>query len=194
MPIIARDSSEERHLPASGLRNAVCVDVIDNGMQESTWDGKTRSQHKITIVWELDADHPHFGGPERINRRYTLSLNDAASLTKDLESWRGRAFTEEEKAGFDVERLIGVPATLNVVHNPPYANVKAVLPHQGHAPKLVPSESYVRVQDRPDSGAGAEVISADRPAHAPQATQASGFASGADLHDQVAAANDALPF
>lgn len=156
MPIIARDSQEERHLPAAGLRNAVCVDVIDNGMQETTWDGKTRSQHKITVVWELDAEHPHFGGPERINRRYTLSLNEAASLTKDLESWRGRGFTDEEKAGFDVERLIGVPATLNVVHNPPYANVKAVLPHQAHAPKLTVSPGYVRVQDREEGG--------DRPA------------------------------
>ena len=152
MSIIARDTSEARHVPAAGLRNAVCVDVVDFGLVETTWDGKTRTQHKVSIIWELDADHPHFNEPERVNRRYTLSLNERASLCQDLESWRGQAFSEDEKAGFDVERLIGVRATLNVVHNPAgdrtYANVKAVLPHQPHAPELAPSAGYVRVKDR----------------------------------------------
>ena len=35
----------------------------------------------------------------------------------DLVSWRGRPFTETEKKGFDITKLIGIPCQLNVMHN-----------------------------------------------------------------------------
>ena len=68
--------------------------------------------------------------------------------------WRGRDFTEEEEAGFDVEKLVGVPCTVTVINNAGddgaiYANVSAVAPSQKKAERLSPSAGYVRVKDRP---------------------------------------------
>src|SRR4030095_12242369 len=88
-----------------------------------------------------------------VARVYTLSLHERAALRKDLESWRGRKFTEQElSAGFDLERLIGVNAQINVTHDLSddgslYANVTTVVPPVKGAAKLVP-EDYVRAKDR----------------------------------------------
>jgi hypothetical protein len=68
-----------------------------------------------------------------IAKRYTLSHNAKANLRIDLESWYGQAFDEkrlDEVGGFDLEKLIGRPALLNVVHSADgkFANVASVNP------------------------------------------------------------------
>ena len=40
------------------------------------------------------------GKPFLVRRRYTASLHEKSALRKDLESWRGRAFTNVELDGF----------------------------------------------------------------------------------------------
>ena len=55
------------------------------------------------------------------------------SLRKVLESWRGRAFTQEELSGFSLENVLGKPCMISVVHKPSkdgtqtYANVGNVM-------------------------------------------------------------------
>jgi hypothetical protein len=112
--------------PPTGLHNALCVDVIDLGENESPFrddQGRTRIVHQIQIVWQLhneDEDGEPLtrndGKSFRISKFYTLSLNEKANLRKDLDSWRGVPFTEEELSdGFDVEKLIGVQCKLNLI-------------------------------------------------------------------------------
>ena len=59
-----------------------------------------------------------------------LSLSEKANLRKDLESWRGKAFTAEELKGFDIEKLIGVNAMASIIHNQSgdrtYANISSI--------------------------------------------------------------------
>jgi hypothetical protein len=43
-------------------------------------------------------------------------MHEKASLRKWLESWRGKAFTEDESKQFDVAKLVGAPCLLNVIH------------------------------------------------------------------------------
>ncbi len=100
--MIVKDNSLEYALATPGMHRAVCVDDYDAGVVENAWGKK---QRKIKLVWELDEDHPNFDGPHRVDRKYTQSLNEKASLCQDLESWRGRQFTPEEKAGFETETL-----------------------------------------------------------------------------------------
>ena len=73
--------------------------------------------------------------------RYTLSLHENAALRRDLQSWRGRAFTETELAGFDLKTVLGVPCMITLVHSPDgkYANIQAVagLPKGMEAPPQV---------------------------------------------------------
>ena len=52
-----------------------------------------------------------------IGNFYTASLSEKANLRRDLEGWRGRAFTQEELLGFDVFNVLGTHCQVNVIHN-----------------------------------------------------------------------------
>lgn len=152
MAIIAKEGGSFTPAP-EGTHAAVCVDVVDLGMLDVTFGGKTKTQHKIRISWQIDEDMKD-GKPFLVSKRYTLSLHEKAGLRKDLESWRGKSFTPGELDGFDVENVVSVGCMLNIVHAPnpnggsPYANVTAVMkmPKGMGAPSI---RDYVRVQDRP---------------------------------------------
>lgn len=150
MPIIAKAGGSFTPAPA-GTHCAVCCDVIDHGMLEVTYQGKTQRKHKISIAWQIAEDMDD-GKPFLVRRRYTLSLHEKASLRRDLESWRGRAFTSKELEAFDVENLLGIGCLLNVIHesrnDSTFANVASImrLPKGMNAPQ---PRDYVRVQDRP---------------------------------------------
>jgi hypothetical protein len=58
------------------------------------------------------------GKPYIVSQFYTASLNEKSTLRRDLEAWRGRAFTREElAAGVDTLKLIGLPCLLTLVDN-----------------------------------------------------------------------------
>jgi hypothetical protein len=138
MPIIATASggSNGTFTPhPEGQYVAVCVDVYDMGLVEVKWQGTTKKQHKIEIYFFCDQwTEPDGEGkrhPMLARERFTLSLSEKGNLRPFLESWRGQAFTEQELAGFDVEKLIGAPAIINILHNRSgenvYANVKTAM-------------------------------------------------------------------
>ena len=158
MAIIATSGESKTFMPApAGVTQAVCVDVIDKGIVEVTWQGKTKQQHKIDIAWQIDEARDD-GKPFLVFKRYTLSLSEKANLRKDLESWRGRPFTRDEELGFDVETVLGANCLLNVQHNTradkTYANVVAVMPLAKGMQKIAVRD-YVRVQDRPPTNGDA---------------------------------------
>jgi len=101
-------------------------------MQKSTYNNEERIAHKVLIGWELPTVLMEDGRPFSINNRYTLSLHENAAMTAVLQSWRGRSFTDDERAGFDLHTILGATCMLNVVHNPSgsrtYANVDTVTP------------------------------------------------------------------
>jgi hypothetical protein len=156
MPIIATAGDSKSYTPApAGAHVAVCVDVIDKGILEVTYAGKTKKQHKVSLVWQLDETRDD-GKRHLVYKRYTLSLNEKATLRKDLESWRGKAFTRDEEMGFDVESVIGANCLLNVQHNTvadkTYANVVAVMPLARGMGKLAIVD-YTREKDRTETPA-----------------------------------------
>ena len=66
-----------------------------------------------------------------INKRYTASLNESATLRQDLAAWRGRDFTPEELAAFDLHSIVGKSCMISVIHRDyngrPYANVGSIM-------------------------------------------------------------------
>src|SRR4051812_42442926 len=123
----AKGESGQTFQPAPvGVHQAVCVDVVDLGILDVTWQGVTKKQHKVNVAWQINEDRDD-GKPFLIFKRYTLSMHEKAGLRKDLESWLGRKFGRDEEMGFDVESLIGSNCLLNVTHNrvgdKTYANV-----------------------------------------------------------------------
>lgn len=153
MAIMASKGSGGNYKPCpTGSHAAVCCDVVDLGNVKTNFGGKEKTQHKVNLVWQVD-ERRDDGKPFLVFKRYTLSLHEKAALRKDLESWRGRAFTEEELEGFDLENLLGAPAMLSVVHNAQggnvYANVSAIMKLPRGMNPLTVAKDYVRVVDRP---------------------------------------------
>lgn len=148
MPIIAKGSSGKFEPCPAGVQQAVCCDVVDHGIQPTPWGDKW----KVDIRWQT-AETMADGQPYLVNKRYTLSLNEKATLRHDLESWRGKAFTESEVMGFDVEKLIGVNCLLNIVHKQgskggTFANVNSIMPLAKGMKAIQVHDDYVRVCER----------------------------------------------
>lgn len=104
-----------------GNHIARCVQVIDLGTQRDTFEGKPKIMHKVRIAWELPEEKAVFDEekgeePFLVSKEYTLSLSERANLRHDLESWRGKDFTDKELEAFDIAKLLGAPCMLNVIH------------------------------------------------------------------------------
>src|SRR5688572_25042186 len=119
MPLTPPPSQAGPTAPA-GLHRAVCVDVHDLGYEQSNYDGQIRDQPKVLVVWELDPEtagkYDDEGARYRVNRKYTFSYHEKSNLGQDLESWRGKSFSVEERRSFDLESVIGKACQLNIVH------------------------------------------------------------------------------
>lgn len=150
MAIVAKKGTTYPVCPG-GSHLALCVDVVDLGIQKSTYADKVKSQHKIRIIWQV-AETDENGKPHYVSKRYTLSLHEKSSLRKDLESWRGVPFNESQLDGWDVEAVLGAGAFLSVVqaakNGSVYANVTAIMRPPKGTVLPMPDSSYVRVKDR----------------------------------------------
>jgi hypothetical protein len=147
MSFIVRRTQGDFNTAPEGLHNAVCVDMVDLGVKKTPWGDK----HKCRLWWQLEVRDDE-GRRHTVFKDYTVSLDQKANLTKDLEAWRGRQFTEQELDGFDVETVIGAPCQLQVSHNlgsngNTYANVMTVVPVGKGMTKIRP-EDWTRIQDR----------------------------------------------
>jgi hypothetical protein len=100
--------------PEPGLFAAVCIQVVDMGTQESEYQGKKKHQRKILVTWEIDQKMKD-GRPFLSRKQYTVSLMETANLRADLESWRGRPFTQEEIDTFTEKNILGKPCLLTLV-------------------------------------------------------------------------------
>ncbi len=121
MSIIAKnnDGSGFEKTPL-GNQIAVCAFVEDIGTHAGEYMGVPNKRHQIVVCWELGKkmqEGDYAGKPFMISKFYTLSLGEKANLRKDLESWRGKAFTNEELDGFDVENVKGVSCLLNIIEH-----------------------------------------------------------------------------
>jgi hypothetical protein len=140
MALIAKDSGGGNfELTPAGNHIGVCYMVCDLGDQETTFNGETKTQRKVRISWELPGELMSDGRPFSVSKNYTLSLSEKANLRKDLESWRGRAFTDEELAGFDLFNVLGKACMVNVIHESANNKTYAVVASVASLPKGMPA-------------------------------------------------------
>ena len=138
--IIAKQSSNtssDFKLPPAGSFLAKLYRIIDIGTQTTEWMGKKKMQRKIITMFELHGEdndgqplQTAEGKPLIVSKRYTLSLDEKATLRKDLEAWRGKAFTQEELDGFNLEVLLGKCCMVSITHSTydgkEYANIAGI--------------------------------------------------------------------
>jgi len=99
----------------TGTYQSVCAEVCDLGERE-TKDfntGEMKMVHKVAIIWELSEERDD-GKKFTFSREYKASLHEKSALRKDLDAWRGVAFTAEELKGFDLENVKGANCMITI--------------------------------------------------------------------------------
>ena len=120
--IIATKNESSNFTPIEpGSYIARCYSMVEIGTIETEYNGEKKKQKKVCLTWELPEELAVFNeekGPEpyAVSKTYTLSMHEKSTLRKDLESWRGKAYTEEEARRVDITRLLGQPCIVSVVH------------------------------------------------------------------------------
>lgn len=140
----------------AGQFQARCIDVVDLGWAETDYGPKYKV--RLSFYCGEDGTKQRDDGPTTypmiVSAKFTASLHEKAKLREFIESWGGRPLTAEELEKFDLERLVGAPAFIQVVHNAVgdrvYANIKGImpLPKGMHAPET-PAD-FIRMCNRPE--------------------------------------------
>lgn len=153
MGLMASDKGGKGFDPvAEGVHNAVCFWVYDLGTHLDEKFGNRN--HACLIGWEIpderidiEKDGVKLNLPRMVSKKYTLSLNEKANLRKDLQTWRGRVFTEKELEGFDIKNVLGKSCMIQVIHNKKaektYANIAAIMPLMKGTEPLTPENPLV---------------------------------------------------
>ncbi|NET30720.1 MAG: hypothetical protein F6K19_01785 [Cyanothece sp. SIO1E1] len=137
--IVPRNNGgEDLPIIEAGLHFARCFSMIYIGTVDDEYQGKSITLTKIYVTWELPEMMYDFGGdtgmkPRVISQEYTLSFSTKAKLRAHLESWRNKAYTEEQiDQGVDITKLVGVSCMLNISHKnsqktgKPYAYISSI--------------------------------------------------------------------
>ena len=102
---------------AVGQYDGVSYRIVDMGTREEVYkDNPPKKRTTVQITFELPNEKMDDGRPLSISRTYTQSLFESSALRKDLVSWRGKNFTPDEEAGFDITNLLGKNALIEVGH------------------------------------------------------------------------------
>jgi len=140
MSFVVEDKGGDFERCPQGMHLARCYRIIDLGTQKSEYMGQVKYLHKVMLGWEIHgmnddgtAIKMKDNRPFAIFKNYTLSWSEKANLRLDLQSWRGKAFTQEEMRKFDLKNVLGAFCMLNVIERPgqdgkTYTNVNGVTP------------------------------------------------------------------
>jgi hypothetical protein len=156
----ASGGSREFKTVPSGTHLARLYRIVDLGTQTSQFDGgEVKMQRKVMFGWEIhgEADDgtpllTEEGKPMAVFKNYTLSWNEAATLRKDLQAWRGTPWTDKEAARFDLKNVLGQWCMLNIIHRPGnkdgkvFANVAGISPVPGFLKKQGLPEGHNELQ------------------------------------------------
>ena len=126
-----------KRVPA-GTHIAICNIVADLGIQPGSSmypDPKRKVYLRFEIPGErieYERDGQMVNGPATISREFTASMNEKATLRKFLEGWRGRKFTDDEAAKFDIGAVLGKPCLLSITETEKggevYSNIGSASP------------------------------------------------------------------
>jgi len=127
MAIYAEKTEGNYQTVSPGMYVARCISMIELGTIKEKYQDQEKIVQKVMIRWELPTEKTVFDPakgeePFSVSKKYTLSMHEKSTLRKDLESWRGKGFTEEQAQRFDITKLLGIPCNLNIIHKPSQTN------------------------------------------------------------------------
>lgn len=139
--MILQSKASTAYVPhPEGVHAAVCVDVIDLGMMEVTYQGRTSMKPMVRLVFETE-ELLEDGRNATIHKRFTASVHPKSRLAEFLGKWRGKPVADGES--IDLAKLIGASCTLIISHEErdgrTYASIDMV---SKPTKKLKPSGHY----------------------------------------------------
>jgi len=135
LPVGGGGGGDFKRAPA-GSHIAVCNMVVDCGLQPGS-QAFPNPKRKVYVRFEIPSERIEYEkdgktieGPLTIGSFYTASMNEKATLRKHLEGWRGKQFSDEEAAAFDVAAIAGRPCMLSVIESEhggkTYSNIASI--------------------------------------------------------------------
>jgi hypothetical protein len=137
--IVTGSNSDRKkfEIAPAGTHLARLYRIIDLGTQMREYEGKVNMLRKAKFFWELHGEDgtgkpllTSEGKPLIQSKEYTMSLGEKANLRRDLEAWRGKAFSEDELKGFNLANVLGQFCMVNISHREKgdmtYADLKGV--------------------------------------------------------------------
>lgn len=110
-----------------GMQDAVCCGIWKVGNQKTEYQGEIKYPDKLIIGFEL-GQLSSKGGPMLKLEMYTNSLFPKSNLCQHIEEWTSKKITDEDRLHYDLRALIGKKATLNIVANENWRNIRSILP------------------------------------------------------------------
>ena len=139
----------------AGVYIGTVVSLVDIGEQYSEKYGNyTRN---VIISWELAGVTVEINGetkPRIISKEYNMSFNEKAHLRKDLESFRGRKFNNDELSGFDLRNILNKSCQLQIINltkgDKVFANIGAImsLSKGTPAPTILSTITFIDLDDK----------------------------------------------
>lgn len=140
----------------NGVYTALSSMLIDVGFQRSLIDSNIR--RKFMMVWNIVGEFIEVNNeqlPRVMSKEYTLSLNEKSNLRKDLQAWRGQAFTEEELQGFNLLDVMNKPCQLQIINEEKngktYNNISAIMAMPKGMTVEPLEETTVFITDNPET-------------------------------------------
>lgn len=121
MPILKQNESSYKNIEP-GTHPARCYGMISLGTQPSGVE-KYSPSFQALLLFEFPSEIIEVNGekkPMSTNhyiKAYLGSVRKPSKTNLFLTSWRGRAFTDVELAGFDLAKVVGATCLLNIVHS-----------------------------------------------------------------------------
>ena len=134
---VASGGKDFEPVPA-GTHFAICTGVFDIGLQPGSpaYPAPKRIlqlRYEIPterVKWEKDGEQ--FDKPAIVYERLPFNMGKKALMRAMVESWYSMNLTDEQAGKVDIEKFLGRPATLSIVHNKSgdkvYANIGAIGP------------------------------------------------------------------
>jgi hypothetical protein len=178
MVLQCKESGDFKPHP-EGIHPAVCLDVIDLGLQETEFQGQRRMVNKLKLAFEIEL-RMEDGKPFTISKNFTASLHPKAKLAEFLGKWRGRPVVPPES--IDLAWLLGACCTLVISHQQnmvgkTYASIDAIskptkkLAASGHYDSVAARQRYAEWKAK-QGGSPKSAVQTPQAGNAPQAVPA----------------------
>jgi len=118
--LVAKNSTKKREVIPAGNYVARAFSMVHIGTVKEQILGEVKKLNKVRFTWELPTETRVFDEdkgeqPLVISKEYNVSMHEKSRLRLDIESWKGRTFTDAEAKSFDLAGLIGEVCMLNII-------------------------------------------------------------------------------